>query len=63
MMNFKLFCIVIQEDDDNRWSLQEEMAHVFNTSLKRTLGDNTDAVSCISACTKDDTGDYLWYIC
>ncbi|PWA88623.1 Aminoacyl-tRNA synthetase, class 1a, anticodon-binding [Artemisia annua] len=49
-------------DDDNRWSLQEEIEKVFNSSLERTFKDLKGAGgSCsISTCTKDvDNGDYL----
>ncbi|GKD34099.1 hypothetical protein Tco_1249608, partial [Tanacetum coccineum] len=43
----------------NRWSLQEEIAKVFNTSLERTFNPR-EALSCsISTCTKEDGGDYL----
>ncbi|GJX40956.1 anticodon-binding aminoacyl-tRNA synthetase, class 1a [Tanacetum coccineum] len=38
----------------NRWSLQEEIAKVFKTSLERTFNPR-EAVSCsISTCTNDD---------
>ncbi|PWA97913.1 arginine--tRNA ligase, chloroplastic/mitochondrial [Artemisia annua] len=48
-------------DERNRWSLQEEIEKVFNTSLERTFGgDHQETVSCsISTCTKEDSGDYL----
>ncbi|GJZ75855.1 anticodon-binding aminoacyl-tRNA synthetase, class 1a [Tanacetum coccineum] len=46
-------------DEHNRWSLQEEIAKVFNTSLERTFSPR-EAVSCsISTCTKEDGGDYI----
>ncbi|GJY24184.1 hypothetical protein Tco_0397842 [Tanacetum coccineum] len=47
-------------DDDNRWSLQEEIEKVFNTSLERTFNLKEAGGSCsISTCTKEDDGDYL----
>ena len=54
---------MVIQDGDNRWSLQEEIEKVFNTSLERTFKDLKEAGgSCsISTCTKDvDNGDYLW---
>ncbi|PWA72562.1 arginine--tRNA ligase, cytoplasmic [Artemisia annua] len=51
--------IMADPDERNRWSLQEEIAKVFNTSLERTFSPR-EAVSCsISTCTKEDGGDYL----
>nr|GEW68411.1 aminoacyl-tRNA synthetase, class 1a, anticodon-binding [Tanacetum cinerariifolium] len=48
------------DDDDNRWSLQEEIEKVFNTSLERTFNLKEAGSSCsISTCTKEDDGDYL----
>ncbi|PWA86837.1 Aminoacyl-tRNA synthetase, class 1a, anticodon-binding [Artemisia annua] len=50
---------MVDPDERNRWSLQEEIAKVFNTSLERTFNPRK-AVSCsISTCTKEDGGDYL----
>nr|GEW29872.1 aminoacyl-tRNA synthetase, class 1a, anticodon-binding [Tanacetum cinerariifolium] len=48
-------------DANNRWSLQEEIEKVFNTSLIRTFGgDHQQTVSCcISTCAKEDGCDYI----
>ncbi|GJZ23278.1 anticodon-binding aminoacyl-tRNA synthetase, class 1a [Tanacetum coccineum] len=47
------------DDGDKRWSLEEEIEKVFNTSLERTF-NLKEAGSCsISTCTKEDDGDYL----
>nr|GEZ47443.1 aminoacyl-tRNA synthetase, class 1a, anticodon-binding [Tanacetum cinerariifolium] len=50
---------MVDPDERNRWSLQEEIAKVFNTSLERTFS-RREAVSCsISTCTKEEGGDYV----
>ncbi|GJS38527.1 anticodon-binding aminoacyl-tRNA synthetase, class 1a [Tanacetum coccineum] len=51
---------IADSDDDNRWSLEEEIQKVFNTSLERTFNLQEAGGSCsISTCTKEDDGDYL----
>ncbi|PWA51543.1 hypothetical protein CTI12_AA435660 [Artemisia annua] len=48
------------KEEDNRWSLQEEIAKVLTYALWGTFPPCEEAVSCsVSTCTKEDGADYL----
>lgn len=57
----KRFCDCnLQMEDDNRWSIREEMEKVFQVALDRNFPGEEPCIVFIE--DNKDVGDYQWYV-
>lgn len=54
--------MVLCKQEENIGSLKEQIAKVFEISLKVTIPEEPEVVPLIAACAKKEFGDYQWYI-
>ena len=49
-------------EQEDSWSLKDQIAKVFEVSLKVTVPDEPEVTPLIAACAKKEFGDYQWYM-